>query len=40
MVFYVRNVILNMSEAGYDENWIDLDDQIVPFLDMPSDLRF
>ena len=28
-----------MSEAGYDENWIDLDDQIIPFLDMPSDLR-
>jgi hypothetical protein len=29
-----------MSEAGYDENWIDLDDQIIPYLDMPSDLRF
>jgi hypothetical protein len=28
-----------MSEAGYDENWIDLDDQIIPFLDTPCDLR-
>jgi hypothetical protein len=30
---------VNMSEAGYDENWIDLDEQIFLFFDMPSDLR-
>jgi len=27
-----------MSEAGYDYNWID-QYNIVPFYDMPSDLR-
>jgi hypothetical protein len=28
-----------MSLAGYVETWLDLDD-IVPFYDTPSDLRF
>jgi hypothetical protein len=27
-----------MSEAGYDSNWID-QYNIVPYFDMPSDLR-
>jgi len=27
-----------MSIAGYVETWLDLDD-IVPFYDLPSDLR-
>ena len=27
-----------MSEAGYDQTWIDLDN-IVPYLATPSDLR-
>jgi hypothetical protein len=30
---------VNMSEAGWDETWTELDD-IVPFFDTPSDLRF
>jgi hypothetical protein len=28
-----------MSEGGWDESWVDLDD-IVPYFATPSDLRF
>ena len=36
---YMRIDSNQMSEAGYDHNWID-QYNIVPFYDTPSDLRF